>query len=370
MGILKAISNTGKSKASLRNLMSYVGEKAEETMGYNCSSNYEVAIGEFMQTKKAFEKEQGRQYKHYVMSFKEGEITGDKALDLANKFIEKNFPENEVLSALHTDKSHIHVHIVLNSVNCYTGEKYHESKKDLENLKKSMNELAIEYNLEIPKKEENKTITWNKEKYHTLKKDNSDIGNLSGMIEKISKKSTSKDTFIEEMKENGYLVDWKTHKKNITFTIEPGILQGKKNKFRLSNLEKTFNNSYFSRENLEKVFKENRKEKPFEMINGITGRKISIVNSLDLPVEKFNAAAWITEEIIRKNPENIKIKENEKPVEVEIFGITKDRKPCIVKKKFYNIEQLKINEKSINIYKEPIKEEKMIKKEKSKGYER
>ena len=41
MAILKAIGNTGKSKSSLRNVINYVGKKAEATQGILCSNDYE-----------------------------------------------------------------------------------------------------------------------------------------------------------------------------------------------------------------------------------------------------------------------------------------------------------------------------------------
>ena len=69
MAILKAIGNTGKSKSSLRNIINYVGKKAEVTQGILCSNDYEKIYEQFNQTKDFYGKNEGRQYKHYVISF-------------------------------------------------------------------------------------------------------------------------------------------------------------------------------------------------------------------------------------------------------------------------------------------------------------
>ena len=62
------------------------------------------------------------------------------------------------------------------------------------------------------------------------------------------------------MREKGYSVDWQDNKKHIVFTVGEDILQGKKDKFRLSNLNKTFNIPLFDKENLLKKFNENSRE--------------------------------------------------------------------------------------------------------------
>lgn len=197
---------------------------------------------------------------HYVISFKENEIDKEKAMELTSKFIERNFENYEVFSALHTDRKHTHVHIVINSVNYDNGKKYLQSNKDMYNLKKSMNELCKEYGLEIPQKtnEKGKIISWDKNKYMGMKmgieKDESDIVILAKDINDVSHQSKSKEEFISKMSEKGYKVEWKEERKNIVFEIDKLKLKGKKNRFRLSNLEKTFNDKIFTKEGLENEF--------------------------------------------------------------------------------------------------------------------
>lgn len=62
------------------------------------------------------------------------------------------------------------------------------------------------------------------------------------------------------------VMEWSDNKKNVVFILDSKILKGKKNKFRLSNLQKTFNISDFTKERLLEIFKEN-KDKELDEIN-------------------------------------------------------------------------------------------------------
>lgn len=81
-------------------------------------------------------------------------------------------------------------------------------------------------------------------------------------ILEYSRTSYSKDDFIKKMSKAGYETEWNDDKKNVVFTITPSILKGKKNKYRLSNLKKTFNIPKFEKEKLLENFSVNaEKEK-------------------------------------------------------------------------------------------------------------
>lgn len=80
------------------------------------------------------------------------------------------------------------------------------------------------------------------------------------------------------MDSKGYQVDWQDYKKNITFTVSENISTGKKNKFRLNTLGKTFNHEILSKEGLEKEFSKTREqyERP----------ELSRVNTRKQPIER------------------------------------------------------------------------------------
>ena len=80
-----------------------------------------------LDTKRAYGKEDGVQYYHIIQSFKPGEITPELALEIAKEFAQEHLPGYETVIGVHVDKEHIHAHILFNSVNADTGEKYHSN---------------------------------------------------------------------------------------------------------------------------------------------------------------------------------------------------------------------------------------------------
>lgn len=261
MAIIKSIGKTSKAKNGVKKVLEYVGKKCELSAGINCSDDFKNSITEFQETKKLYNKFEGRQYKHIVQSFKEGEVTPEKALEIGIEFSKKAFKGYEVFIATHTDRNHIHNHIVLNSVSMENGRKYHEKIADLYNLKKINNEICQSHGLSIPEKnrEQGKVIAWNRNKYEILKRGisgekESDSLNLARTILKVSSESKSKDEFVDKMQESGYKTEWNENRKHIVFEVEPSILKGKKNKFRLATLNKTFNHENLTVEGLENEF--------------------------------------------------------------------------------------------------------------------
>lgn len=80
-----------------------------------------------LDTKRAVGKEGGVMYYHIIQSFKPGEVTPELALDIAKAFAQEHLPGYEVVIAVHVDRQHIHAHLIFNSVNADTGEKYHSN---------------------------------------------------------------------------------------------------------------------------------------------------------------------------------------------------------------------------------------------------
>ena len=97
------------------------------TARLNCDPGYEYR--QMKDTKEYFDKTDGRQCYHIIISYKPGEVTPELALQIAEEFARENLSDYEVVMAVHTDKRHIHSHIVFNSVSL-KGEKYHLGRGD------------------------------------------------------------------------------------------------------------------------------------------------------------------------------------------------------------------------------------------------
>lgn len=155
MPIFKAIDRPGKSVKTVIDYAAKDSKKEkDETLfcGINCADNPAIAAYQMQHTKAYYAKLDGRQYKHYVLSFAEGEISKDSAKTYAKELAEKCFGDRyEVAVGIHINSKggKIHAHIVVNSVSFIDGKKLHISKNDLENFKKINDNIAKKYGLKI-----------------------------------------------------------------------------------------------------------------------------------------------------------------------------------------------------------------------------
>ena len=273
MAIIKVVKKSGKTHTSLKKVLNYVGEKAYETYGINCSENYQKVAYEFFETKNYFKKTDGRQYRHYIQSFSPNEISKEKVLEIAVKWAEKAFQGHEVFIAVHNDKEHLHSHFIVNTVNFETGKKLHEEARNLVFKKELNDEICKYYGIDNQKitRQKGDVVSYDKNKYQVIKK-GADITRLAEKIIKNMKVSTSKENFIFNMQKDGYFTEWEENKKHIVFIADQNILKGKKDKFRLSNLEKTFNIPDFRKEKLLEIFKLNKENERKESLNKIASQ--------------------------------------------------------------------------------------------------
>ncbi|MBC2857241.1 relaxase/mobilization nuclease domain-containing protein [Cetobacterium sp. 2A] len=274
MGIFKSIDNPSTRKGGSKSALDYVGKKAELTKGINCSDDYIEAYKDFQETKELYNKLGGRQFKHFVLSFGEETKSNEIALEMSEKIASKIFNGHEVFLAVHSDTDNLHCHMVVNSVNVMTGYKYSHSKQELENYKEVINEIGKDYNFVLTKNQElvseiqNTTVgdikIYNKSKLKSVEnhfsgKKESDLVNTYSIVIKVLEENRIKSIkeFGSKLLEQGIKLDWQEQRKNITFELDTKYSQSKKNKFRLSNLSKSFSDPKLTKENLELIFEKN-----------------------------------------------------------------------------------------------------------------
>lgn len=296
MAIIKVVKKSGKTYTSLKKVLNYVGEKAYKTYGINCNEDYKRVAYDFFETKDYFNKKDGRQYRHYIQSFSPKEVSKDKALEIAIKWAEEAFPGHEVFIAVHDDKEHFHSHFIVNTVNFETGEKLHEEARNLA-LKKELNDkICKSYGIDNQKliRQKGDVVSYDKNKYQIIKK-GADITKLAENIIKNMQISISKENFIFNMQKDGYSTEWEENKKHIVFTVDKNILKGKKEKFRLSNLEKTFNIDDFRKEKLLEIFKLNQEKERKNILDKITTNmelKKEVSETTSLEKEKVKVSSY------------------------------------------------------------------------------
>lgn len=129
MAITKILSRNDGLKQAIDYVLN--GDKTQEqvlTAHLNCDPGF--AYQQMMDTKRELGKLDGRQCYHIIQSFVPGEITPELALQIATEFAAEYLAGYQVVIGTHTDRHHIHSHILFNSVNDATGEKYHCSKSE------------------------------------------------------------------------------------------------------------------------------------------------------------------------------------------------------------------------------------------------
>lgn len=385
MPVFKSVNNISHSYGGLKNVINYItsGEKERiyKVEGIGLSDNKDIAYKEMLINKKGFGKEEGRQYKQFILSFAAG-IDAETVYQIGVKFTEENLLKRGYKSilAVHDDKEHKHVHIITDSVNYITGMKFHEIERKalekeknryknynkdvntseviLEDLIESLDEISLEYGILPLKKEKSKSknIT-DKEKYKTLEKEDSFRNKIASIYEKIAiMPSTNKSNIFERLEKEGVYIaqrndgkkNFDIEKKTLTLAIKY-VKNGKEleGKCRLKLLEKEESYRFNATENVfafDYVFnreveltKENREKKEKEYNYNITLDEIKKEIEKDIPktekewrdeliklLEKEHNRKRLTLEQIQEVFKPVENKENKYIIDYTIKALKED----------------------------------------------
>ena len=149
MAVTKILSRKGRLDVGIRYVLN--GDKTQEqilTARLNCDPGREAR--QMLETKRDYGKEGGVQYYHMIQSFRPGEITPELALEIAKEFAQEHLPGYQAVIGVHVDKAHIHAHILFNSVNADTGEKYHSNARSYyQQIRAVSDRLCREHGLSV-----------------------------------------------------------------------------------------------------------------------------------------------------------------------------------------------------------------------------
>ena len=199
-------------KGNLKNAVSYITrqDKTDENLIYCKDCRLDSIIQEFNYTKKLYNNLEGRQYYHFIQSFSPKDKLDYELANNIGKEMCSYFKDYQVIMTTHKDKDYIHNHFIINSVNMNTGKKYHQSKKELEDIKRLSNEICKRYNLKTINMDNKEVSKYSGSKeFHLSKKEITEKTKLITNINECIKYSLSKEQFIFLMKEQGYKVLWK-----------------------------------------------------------------------------------------------------------------------------------------------------------------
>ena len=154
--ILNIKESEGRNPAShLKNALEYIQnpDKTEECVlvgGINCLPD--TAFEQMEETKNIFHKTGKRQGYHVIISFSpEEKVTAEQAMYVLEHFAKDVLGDDyEVVYAVHTDREHMHGHLIWNSVSMTTGKKYNSPKSNWKNhLQPITNKYCDELGLSI-----------------------------------------------------------------------------------------------------------------------------------------------------------------------------------------------------------------------------
>ena len=154
--ILNIQESEGRNPAShLKNALEYIQnpDKTEECVlvgGINCLPD--TAFEQMEETKNIFHKTGKRQGYHVIISFSpEEKVTAEQAMYVLEHFAKAVLGDDyEAVYAVHTDREHMHGHLIWNSVSITTGKKYNSPKNNWKNrLQPITNKYCDELGLSI-----------------------------------------------------------------------------------------------------------------------------------------------------------------------------------------------------------------------------
>ena len=154
--ILNIKESEGRNPAShLKNALEYIQnpDKTEECVlvgGINCLPD--TAFEQMEETKNIFHKTGKRQGYHVIISFSpEEKVTAEQAMYVLEHFAKDVLGDDyEAVYAVHTDREHMHGHLIWNSVSMTTGKKYNSPKGNWKNhLQPITNKYCDELGLAI-----------------------------------------------------------------------------------------------------------------------------------------------------------------------------------------------------------------------------
>ena len=195
-------------------LLKYAEKRAEILNSLDCDVDY--VRNQFKATREIWGKSGGIQAHHVIQSFKPDEVDPKKANEIGLQLAEKMAKGHEVAVYTHTDKDHIHNHIVINAVNYEDGRKFHaHGQEAIDHVRKISDELCKEHGLSIVE-ERSSDVRYTLAEQSLLQKGKSSWKDeIRTAIDFSKEQATSFKDFQERLRDQG--VQATLRGKNITY---------------------------------------------------------------------------------------------------------------------------------------------------------
>lgn len=138
MAMLKEVEKPYKTKAALKEVLHYIMKKCVAVEGGAVDPEYAAEC--MLILKDVYHKPEGRQIRHFVLSFSTADDIELECVCQINRLITALFMESfQVVSAVHTDTNLFHIHFVINTVSYLDGMMYSGGYSMLNVVKQYLN---------------------------------------------------------------------------------------------------------------------------------------------------------------------------------------------------------------------------------------
>lgn len=218
---IKENRQSKNKSAGLRRCIEYICQPEKTAggrlIGGNCGAEPSLIYAEMQANKRLWDKESGSQGYHYVISFSPDETVSDElAAQIAEEFCEELLDGNYLyFYAVHTDKSHAHVHIVFDSVSNVQGTYFHSPRTDWKNRLQPLTDRICErHGLRALSYDPDKErvgmfhAEWESTRHMSLLPPSGATWNdlIRDDIDEATSRSDDWQSFLEEMRKNHYQV--------------------------------------------------------------------------------------------------------------------------------------------------------------------
>ena len=197
----------------LKGILEYVTKgKDNRSSDHRINCVAETAQDEFEAVKKQFRKTDGRSYYHIVQAFSPDDpLDFETAHQIGVEFA-MQFTGFQCVVATHMNTAHKHNHIIMNSVNYESGRKFHQSAREMRQVKEFSNTLCRRHGLSVTEARANpfEIPEWKRK--------------LRRAIKKAMELSYDRLDFIRCMELWGYKVKWEEGHKYITYTTPENMV--------------------------------------------------------------------------------------------------------------------------------------------------
>ncbi len=263
--IIKSISRKSKSFSQLYDYLMRDDNFSFTRNTYSNSKNKKELIKEFMENSDYLKTSRGKNYLyHELLSLEVNNLSLEKQkeilLDLAQKYLKLRAENHLSLGVIHTDKNHIHLHLMISANEIEKDKRVRLSKRDFKSIQATLEHYKNEKYRELSKTslyQDKKDLSKQKLSEQEIKhkrKTSTKKEEIKSNLRELFNSTTSKTQFFNQLKSLNYELYTRGNTKGIIF-------ENKKYRLKTLGLDTLFTQTLEKLEALEKQReKENIKE--------------------------------------------------------------------------------------------------------------